>query len=283
VVVNEETTMIRIAVLSDIHGNLPALKAALSQIDDMGISHIVILGDLISDFYQYTHETIQLVRSTTAYVIRGNREGYMIHRSEHPEDTTWEQYRQFSENLRTYRELTTEDITYFQQLPRGISLDFGDGFSLHGVHGSPFSEFDLLYPDKQSLITRSLDAIPEKVLLCGHTHKSFHARIGSKIIVNPGSVGLNFEQEEAAEYAVIQYTDNEIQIRQMKAKYDYASFKKSCDQDNPWVHLYLKSMEDGINYNVRFIEEAKNRWGVFPIANAHYEALYDEWCATGII
>jgi predicted phosphodiesterase len=275
--------LIKIAVLSDIHGNLPALDAALSQIDDMGISNIIILGDLISDFYQYTHETIRLVRSSTAYVIRGNREGYMIHRSEHPEDTTWEQYRHFSENLRTYRELTAEDMTYIKQLPHAVSLDFGDGFSLRGVHGSPFSEFDLLYPDKQSLISRSLDAISEKILLCGHTHKAFNARTGSKIIVNPGSIGYNFEQKDSAEYAVITYCDHEISIQHKMAKYDYAAFKKSCDQDNPWVRLNLKSMEDGINYNLRFITEAKKRWGVFPIPNEQFETLYQEWCAAGVV
>jgi predicted phosphodiesterase len=275
--------VIKIAVLSDIHGNLPALEAVLSQINDIGISHIIVLGDLISDFYQYTHETICLVRNTTAYVIRGNREGYMIHRSDHPEDTTWEQYRQFSENLSTYRKLTDEDMTYIKQLPHTLSLDFGGGFSLRGVHGSPFSEFDLLYPDKQSLIIRSLDAITEKVLLCGHTHKAFHSRINSKIILNPGSVGLNFEQEESAEYAVITYCDHEVLIEHRKAKYDYAAFKNSCDQENPWVYLCLKSMEDGVNNNLRFIAEAKERWGVFPIPNVHYEALFKEWCDAEII
>jgi predicted phosphodiesterase len=275
--------MIKIAVLSDIHGNLPALKAALSQIYNIGVSHIIILGDLITDFYQYTHETISLVRSTRAYVIRGNREGYMINQSKHPGDTTWEQYRQFSETLRTYRELTDEDMTYIKQLPHSVSLDFGDGFSLRGVHGSPFSEFDLIYPDKQSLITRSLDAISEKILLCGHTHKSFHARIDSKIIVNPGSVGLNFEQDESAEYTVITYSDHEILIEHMKAKYDYDAFKNSCDRENPWVHMYLKSMENGVNYIVRFIAEAKERWGLFPIPNTNYEELFNEWCESGVI
>jgi putative phosphoesterase len=226
----KETTMIKIAILSDIHGNLPAFKAVLSQIEDMGISHVIILGDLITDFYQYTHEIIRLVRNTTAYVIRGNREGYMINRSNNPSDTTWERYRHFSENLRTFHALTDEDLDYLKQLPHALSLDFGDGFSLKAVHGSPFSEFDLIYPDKQSLIQRSLDAISEKVLLCGHTHTAFHTRIDSKILLNPGSIGINLGQDESAQYAVITYCDQDISIEHKKAKYDYHAFKQSCDQ-----------------------------------------------------
>jgi predicted phosphodiesterase len=274
---------LKIALLSDIHGNLPAFKATLSQIEGMGISHIIILGDLISDFYQYTHEIIHLVQNTTAYVIRGNREGYMIDRSNHPNDTTWEQYRHFSENLRTFQELTDEDIDYIKHLPHALSLDFGKGFSLKAVHGSPFSEFDLIYPDKESLIQRSLDAISENVLLCGHTHTAFHKKIDSKIILNPGSVGINFEQDESAQFAVITYLNQEIFIEHKKAKYDYHAFKKSCDQENPWVHLILKSMEDGTNHTIRFVEEAKNRWGIFPIPNEYYETLFDEWCKQGVL
>jgi predicted phosphodiesterase len=86
------TTFKKIAVLSDIHGNLPALKAALAQIADMKADSIIIL-DLVTDFYQYTNEVISLVRDTTPYVLRGNREGYIIHKSEHPDDKTWENYK----------------------------------------------------------------------------------------------------------------------------------------------------------------------------------------------
>jgi predicted phosphodiesterase len=275
--------MIKMAVLSDIHGNLPALKAALTQIATMDVTHIVVLGDLITHFSQYTHEVIELVRNTTHAVIRGNHEGYMIHHSDHPGDTTWEQYDQFSETLKAYRALSSDDMAYLKQLPRSLSWDFGDGFSVRAVHGSPFSEFDTIYPENQPLIAKSLQAIDETVLLCGHTHRAFHATVDAKTLVNPGSVGLCMERAGSAKYALIGWRDHEMHIEMMNAPYDYAAFKASCDWDNPWVRLCLKSMEDGVNYVLKFLHEAKKRYGVFPMPNASYYELFREWCATGVL
>jgi len=273
----------KIAICSDIHGNLPALEAVLSEVNDLGIDQIIILGDLITDFTQYTNDILNTVRATTRNVIRGNREGYLINQANNPSDDTWKKHQQFSTNLKTYQKLSEEDISYIKALPQQISFPCDEKFCLRAVHGSPFSEFDTIYADNIDLIDRSLSEITENILLCGHTHRPFVFSNAEKTIINVGSVGLNFDREQSAHYTVIQYDENDVKIDMRKAKYNYTAFKNSCDWDDPWVRLCLRSIEDGENYNMRFLEEAGWRFGVWPIPNDDYNTLFHEWCEKKII
>ena len=275
--------MIKVAVLSDIHGNLPALEAVLSDVNDLGINHIIILGDLITDFSQYTNEVLHLVRNTATNVIRGNREGYLINQANNPNDDTWKKHLQFSTLLKTYQRLSEEDFLYLKTLPRQVSFPCDEKYSLRAVHGSPFSELDTIYEDSIDLISRSLCAITENVLLCGHTHRPFICSVNKKTIINVGSVGLSFDQEQSAHYTVIQYDQTDIEINMRKAKYDFSAFMSSCDWDDPWVRLCLKSIEDGKNYCVRFLKEAGLLFGAGPILNDDYCQLFHAWIKKKII
>lgn len=273
----------KIAVLSDIHGNMPALEAVLSEISHADMDHIIFLGDLITDFAQYTKEILKTVRCVSPYVIRGNREGYLIQKANNPDDDTWEKYRQFSTNRNTFRYLSGEDLSYIKALPQQMSFPIGRNVHLRAVHGSPFSESDAVYANDTEKIVRSLNKIDENILLCGHTHRPFVYSAGEKTLINAGSVGLNFKRQISAQYTVIHYTDGDIQIDMKKVKYDYAAFRESCDLDDPWVYLCLKSMEDGDNYNMRFLREAKKRCGAWTIPNDVYNDLFQEWCEKGIV
>jgi len=273
----------KIAVLSDIHGNLPALESTLSEIYKENINQIIFLGDLITDFAQYTNEVLRIVRSTSLNVIRGNREGYLIHQSNNPNDDTWDKYKQFSTNKNTFEHLSKDDISYISALPQQLTFAFDNNFYVRAVHGSPFSEFDTIYSDNIELINRSLNEIEENILLCGHTHRPFIHSVGEKTLINVGSVGLNFDREQCAHYTVIQYENGDVKINMKKAKYDYDAFKRSCDLNDPWVRLCLKSMEDGVNYNMRFLEEAKKCCGTWPIPNEIYNNLFHDWCGRGIV
>ena len=151
------------------------------------------------------------------------------------------------------------------------------------VHGSPFAESESLFEEQTALISRALKSIPERILLCGHTHLQMVKQIGEKTIINPGSVGNNYIKESSAQYAIIDQNNDDLSFVMKKVPYDLESFKRTCDMNNIWVMLCIKSIEDGINYTMMFLDEAARRWNLWPIPNKYYNALADEWTKKGVV
>ena len=119
--------------------------------------------------------------------------------------------------------------------------------------------------------------------MCGHTHRQILKHFGNKTILNPGSVGLNFIKENSAQYAIIEQKNDEIIYHMKKVPYDYEAFKRTCDTNNFWVRLCLRSMEDGNNYNMRFLDEAEKRYHTWLIPNDSFDELANEWIDKGIV
>jgi len=267
---------LKIAALSDIHGNNVAFDAVIADIQRIKADHILILGDMISDFYQSTRYILKTAKMLTPNVICGNREGYMIRNSDGDFGDSWSRYEQFSTNLKTWQQLDTGDLDYLRSLQSQISLKF-NSFAVRAVHGSPFSEFDNIREGEEELMQRCADAIDEDILLCGHTHRPMIKQIGMKMIINVGSVGINFDKDHCAQYTVIEENSGEIKIDMRKVPYDYDAFKRTCISTDIWTHLCLKSNEDGINYNVQFLDEAQRRFAQRPVSNENWQLLADEW------
>lgn len=266
----------KIAVLSDIHGNKTALDAVIKDIENQKIDHIIILGDHITDFPQETKSVIKTIRSLTDFVIKGNRE-IMLYGGE-----DGLKYNQFITTYLTIKELSHMDNNYIKSLPDRISLSFAE-ISVLCIHGSPLSPFEHIYEKDISKNTDTLNKINEKILLCGHTHEQWCGKINDKFILNPGSVGINFTGRKTAQYGIIYIEDNEINIKLKDIKYDFDLFKKSCDLEIPWIRLCIRGMEDGEIYTIKFLEEAKTRYNEWPISNESWMELFKEWCRNKII
>lgn len=271
----------KIAVLSDIHGNEAALDAVCADIRAQQADFIFILGDSISDFFHTTHSMLAKIQSLTDFVIRGNREIYMLDQSAGKFGRMWQEHKQFSTNLKTWQALSGEDLQYLSSLPQQLSMVFDDSLSLRLVHGSPFSEFDPIKEGADDLMRRSAEAIAEKILLCGHTHRPMVKEIAGKIIVNVGSVGVSFDKGCRAEYVLVHYQDGKIEIEPRKIPYDFVAWKASCDLSDPWTCLCLRSIEDAVNRNTEFLEEAQAICHCSPIPNTVWDQLAQEWRQKG--
>jgi putative phosphoesterase len=267
----------KIAILSDIHGNAMAFKAVLHDMELEKVDHIIVLGDIITDFYEGTKEVIGEIKSITDFVIKGNREKNIN------DIDDVKKYKQFITTYLTYKELSNDDIGYINLLPEQLSLIFDQYFSIRCVHGSPFSTFEHIFKNDERKITETLNKTNERILLCGHTHEQWFKNINNKIIVNPGSIGMNFSGNKTAQYALLEYKNKDIEIRLKNIEYNFSLFKRACDLNIPWIRLCICGMEDGIVYTVKFLEEAKNKYGVWPIPNNLWDSLFDEWCNKKII
>jgi putative phosphoesterase len=198
----------RIAALYDVHGNLPALQAALAEVDEEGVDLLLSGGDVLLG--PEPSECLELLRERDATFIRGNcdrtvasgvgEEGLWLDR------VTW-----------TAGRLSDEQLAFVRAWPESISIEVdGLGPTLF-CHGSPRSDEEIITaitPPKR--LDPILDGVRERVVVCGHTHVQFDRRIGDRRLVNAGSVGLPYEGE--AGIACWALLGPDVELR--RARYD---------------------------------------------------------------
>ncbi len=176
----------RIAVLSDIHGNLPALEAVLADFRNRGVDAVVNLGDCLSGPLMPL-ETAQFLMARDWPTIAGNHERQLLTQG----PGQWGK-----SDAQTHARLTPRELAWIKALP--ATAWFADEVLL--CHGTPRSDLDALLetiepPRPRPATAREVDTrlggVAAPVVLCGHTHVPRAVRSGSgQLIVNPGSVGL---------------------------------------------------------------------------------------------
>ncbi len=253
----------KIAVLSDIHGNLTAFNAVLNDINMVDIDKFIIAGDQIVDCPE-NNEVLEKIKKLNAYVIKGNREQYILdyHKGMHNE---WSKYEQMAATVWTYNNLDKDNIKHIDELPEQLNISLPKMDTIRVVHGSPFGISQQLFKDKYpERVEKSLKGIKESVLICGHTHKSWSKVAYNKLIVNPGSVGVPFNNNKFAEYAVLTWNDNkwlvshhqvEYDLKELEHKFFQSGLLKNC---RTWSMLTLQSIKEGKDVTIDFIKYAYN-------------------------
>ncbi len=264
----------KLAVISDIHGNTPALRAVLAEAARAGADRIVALGDLFGP--ENTQAVLAGLRAADAFVIRGNGERYQLERGD------WENWDQYAALLAIERELGTEGLQWITALPVQASLRF-DAVSLRLTHGSPKADNDPLTKENRPALRRALRLAGETVVLCGHTHSAFLYEQRSRYVCNVGSVGMNHNGDFTADMTLLTIKGGEIACEQRRVPYDFAERRRTAG-DLPWAKLTLRGIETGENLFLRFMREAQKRGGgKWPVPNDIWRRLYAEWTDAGLI
>lgn len=180
--------MERIAIISDIHGNITALNTVLKDIEEKGIKRIFCLGDMLIKCSSPS-ECVEKVLSTCEVVIKGNCE-----------DRTIETPR-IDEHYWNQEQLTEEQKNKIKNLP--LSYDFKmSGYNIRLMHASPnsihqkayFWDFDDGFSDRMKTMfenTEYLNNIGSEtpdIVIFGHLHKPMVIRQKDKLLINPGAV-----------------------------------------------------------------------------------------------
>jgi putative phosphoesterase len=210
--------MTRIAILADIHGNIPALEAVLADIASQAVDEILIGGDLVGRGPQ-SSAVVHRVRELGLAAISGNHEDYLLsfQRGEIPD--AWRTSQEWAAARWMAAELDAEAAAYIGTLPFSIVRE-----DLHLVHGTPSSNRQGLGPWTSDEDLLAMQAqIEENVLVCAHTHRPLVRETDRGLAVNVGSVGLPFNRDQRAQYAVLTRGGRwgwEVELRQVP--YDLA-------------------------------------------------------------
>lgn len=227
--------MPQIAVFSDVHANLPALTAVLSDITRRGIDQCYCLGDLV-DFAPWGNEVIDLLRRTHIPCLLGNhdeRVAFDYSVQPLPTHDALETSNRLQAIADSKQRITADNKRWLAQLPYQLEITFNIGGHLKRiwlVHASPTRNDQYIYESHpEADLRHQLGARPVDVLLMGHTHLSYIKR-GQPLLVNCGSVGRSKEADRLASYCVLTLSEEVIEAEIIKLSYPVAAVAEAIYQ-----------------------------------------------------
>jgi predicted phosphodiesterase len=218
--------MVRIAALSDIHGNLPALAAVHRAVDAARPDYVAICGDLVFNGPDPAGSLalVQELQRAGAFVILGNTD-LAVADGDFTAAFPWftegapESHLAAADWARD--QIGDDGVDYLRRLPWERRLRVGDDLVLF-CHASPGSLTDGFGADLDPVVT--IDRVSRtdaKVIVCGHTHLPEVREVGWRTIVNAGSAGYVFDGDPTASWALIEIDDDDIRAEIHRTNYDF--------------------------------------------------------------
>ena len=215
--------MQRVTIFGDIHGNLPALQAVLTDIETQDLTPLYCLGDLVG-YGTFPNEVIATIRERNIPTLMGNYDQGVGNSSD---DCGCAYTSKTSEALGkrsiawTNQNTTADSKLFLKQLADQFPLQL-EGLRIRLVHGSPRKINEYLYEDRpDATMERLLDMAEADVLVCGHTHIPYHRILPSgRHVVNAGSVGKPKDGNPQACYIVLEVTEDNLNVTFKRVPYE---------------------------------------------------------------
>lgn len=210
----------KIAFISDIHGNAIALDAVLADIEKQGIDKIYVLGDICYRGPE-PKRSLDLVRSLHTEVIKGNADEWVVRGVREGEVADTVLGLMNHERQWIVEQLEPADIDYLESLPTQLNLSIQD-IKISAFHATPTSLFDIVLPnaDDNQIETSLMLAQEAQVFVYAHIHKPYIRYLNGKVIINIGSVGLPFDGLAKSSYGIIEIEDGHIKTSIRRVNYD---------------------------------------------------------------
>jgi len=211
---------LRVAALSDIHGNIQALNAVLEEVERDQPDRIVVCGDVAAG--PFPGDTLERLMDLgeRAYFIRGNADRELI--------SAYDSRLQFDpEEEDPARFISSWSAQQINQKQRNFLASFEDRVVLEIIglgsvlfcHGSPRSDEEIITSlTPEDSLEKLLAGLEEKVVVCGHTHHQFDRKTDGYRVINAGSVGMPYEGKPGAFWA---FLGPEVSLR--RTEYDFES------------------------------------------------------------
>ena len=244
----------RIAVLSDVHGNCSALETVWVDMPKTGIDHIVCNGDMIQSGPQ-PHETVQLLREMKCSIVMGNSDAWLMTGVETDAHLIPEERRKKLDIVREWSlsKLDEGDRAFINSFQPTVTVELGQGRNLLAFHGSPTSFDQFLLPSTpEDEFQETLKPYADNILTGGHMHLQYTRRLrdSQNFFFNPGSVGVAYNHEQTneigyldpwAEYAILTVQKSHVHLEFIRIPLD---MKKMADiyrnSDRPFADMAME-------------------------------------------
>jgi len=241
----------RTAIISDIHGNYPALKKVLEDARASHVDNYVFAGDYAVYDFSFPNEVAQeLMCMENAYFIKGNKEESMKYfREENPDEVILVQSAGLYHSV---RELSQEAYDFLIGLEDELYIRLSPNALVYAAHVSPiyerppggppnnkFCRNNVFYQAmmkkpfshdefldgyhcfvNSSICAPYIQNINANIIVYAHNHLQSHAYCGDKLIINPGSCGLPFDFNNKAAYTILEETNDGFNVIERRVAYD---------------------------------------------------------------
>ena len=299
------------AIISDVHGNYPALLRVIEDAHANGVEQFVFIGDYIFDL-PYPNEVTRLImKLDNAHIIKGNKENYLLGLAK-SDQTDWT-YDQIGGIYQTFRDLEPDVLEYLMALEEEKYIQLANNEFLFATHylksfktenkqncGSsefhrrmlddPFTHEQFL-EDFQTLILsddirKEIESIDASVIVFGHNHLQSYGYCSGKLIINPGSCGQPLDFNVDAAYTILEASQEGYNVEEKRVEYDVktlindAKNSKLYASGKIWSELVFLAIKTGKDYFGIFFETAsriaksKDENGQF-FSNETWKEAYD--------
>ncbi len=242
----------RIALISDLHGNAVALRAVLDDLKQVGADQVICLGD-VATLGPAPQEVLQILRELKAPCILGNHDEFLL------DSQLIHSYSEIPfiiaavEHCRA--QLTQDELDFVRTFQRSLELDLSADAKLFLFHGSPRSHMeDILSTTPPAALDKLLDGRSATVMAGGHTHVQMVRQHHGMLLVNPGSVGMPFKDYVAggpptvlchAEYAVVDANRGAVGVSLRRVALEKSALRAAASAwDNPMRPILVKQYLD---------------------------------------
>lgn len=253
----------KIAVLSDIHGNIPALESVLEDILQWQPDDVIVNGDVVNRG-PYSLAALRLLSRILpqARLLSGNHETFVLYAADHPLQEADPEY-----DLRRFAQWTAEQLGPAVLEEIRLWRDHIDleglehGSSFHVTHGSRKGNRDgisLKTPDEE--LPGKLGT-PRDLFVVSHTHKAMRRSFNGKLIVNTGSVGQPLDEDSRSAYGRFSFHNGQWQAEIRRVSYDKQRAERDfhdsgfLEAGGPIAQLIFREHRDNQMYVGPFMHE----------------------------
>jgi putative phosphoesterase len=211
---------VKIALIGDVHANLPALEAVLNHARTAGAEAVWNTGDLVG-YNAFPEEVVQRVRADNIISVIGNYDLKVLRFPRKARKWRKNKLREKWVSFKwAYENLSRESRDYLASLPQQRRLVV-EGKTLLLVHGSPASVDEHLYADTSAERLEELACLAAAdLIICGHSHQEFVRKAAGGTFVNTGSVGRPDDGDPRATYALLEVIGESVEVRHSRVTYD---------------------------------------------------------------
>lgn len=219
----------KVAVMSDIHGNYDALIQVLEECKKYNVDKYIFLGDYVGYYYE-PKKVWDKICQLDGFKIKGNHEDLL-------EDSLHSKVRKIQIKEKygighqlAQNQLSREEIKQLYNLPKKKLIQIGE-FTFELNHGSPWDQSIYLYEDTDPEILKKANNPAIDFVLVGHSHYPFIKKLNHSTIINPGSVGQNRQKGGVASWGFIDLEKLKVEI--ISTKYPVESLAKKVKVNDP--------------------------------------------------